>query len=158
VGAAFELETKLGEVGAREKLSVTREDAAPTSVVDVDSDAMTEALLNVLQNAVRYTGDDKRIGVRSSVNEGEALITITDNGPGIPKHEQGRIFEKFYSVVDPADPNVVGSGLGLPIVHQLVRAHLGKVTVDSDVGRGASFTIALPLAEPTSSVALAKEP
>jgi len=147
--AALELEVKLREVREKESLQVERAANEPTPLVEVDVDALVEALANILQDAVRYTGDDKRIRVRVGVREKDrqATVTITDNGPGIPKQDQGKIFEKFYRVVDPADPNVNGSGLGLAIVHQIVRAHLGSVVVDSDVGRGASFTIALPLAE-----------
>ncbi len=115
--------------------------------VDVDLDAMSEALLNLLQNALRYTPDDKRIQIRCELGEKEVGVSISDNGPGIAKHEQSLIFEKFYRVVDPANPNVQGSGLGLAIVHHVVRAHNGRVTVDSDLGKGATFHIWLPIPE-----------
>ncbi len=114
--------------------------------VEADAGAMSEALLNVLQNALRYTGDQKEIDVRVTSDDKEVIITIADNGPGIPKHEQRRIFEKFYRAIDPANPNVEGTGLGLAIVHLVVRAHNGRIFVESDVGKGAAFHIHLPKA------------
>ena len=143
--AAFEIERKLAEVRDPGALRIEQQVMDATLVVDVDVDAIVEALLNLLQNAVRYTGDEKNIGIGAGQRDGHALITISDNGPGIAKHEQGKIFEKFHRAVDPADPNVVGAGLGLSIVHQIVRAHLGSVVVDSDLGHGARFTIVIPL-------------
>jgi two-component system phosphate regulon sensor histidine kinase PhoR len=118
----------------------------PTLEAEVDLDAMSEALANVLQNALHYTGSDKRIQLGCYAQGKEIVVTIADNGPGIAKHEQRRIFEKFYRAVDPAKPNVEGSGLGLAIVHNIVRAHAGRITVDSDLGRGTAFQIYLPVA------------
>jgi two-component system phosphate regulon sensor histidine kinase PhoR len=146
VDAALEgLESQVKLGGLEAVTQVQREIADHLPLVDVDPEAMAEALLNVMQNALRYTGsDNKEISVRAARRDREVLITISDNGPGIPQHEQSKIFEKFHRVVDPALPDVNGSGLGLAIVHHIVRAHRGRITVQSDVGRGATFHIFLP--------------
>lgn len=126
---------------------VHREIADHLPLIDVDPEAMSEALLNVMSNALRYTPRDKKeISVRAIKRDKEIVISISDNGPGIPQHEQTRIFEKFYRVVDPALPDVDGTGLGLAMVHHIVRAHRGRITVQSDVGKGAAFHIVLPAA------------
>ncbi len=114
--------------------------------VDVDPEALTEALVNVLQNAVRFTGRDKLIKFSARREGPELVITVSDNGPGIAQHEQTRIFERFYRVVDPANPNVPGTGLGLPMVHHIVAAHEGRIVVQSELGKGAAFHIHLPIA------------
>jgi two-component system, OmpR family, phosphate regulon sensor histidine kinase PhoR len=127
------------------KVTLEREIADHVSYIDVDADAMTEALLNLLQNALRYTGEEKEIRIRCLQRDKEVEIAISDNGPGIAKEAQRRLFEKFYRVVDPANPHVVqGTGLGLAMVHHIVRAHAGRIEVDSDRGKGATFHIFLP--------------
>jgi two-component system phosphate regulon sensor histidine kinase PhoR len=137
---------KLG--GLEANTHVTREIAEGLPLIDVDRGAMSEALLNLLSNALRYTAPTgKELGVRAVKREHEVLITVHDNGPGIPHHEQTRIFEKFYRVVDPALPDVAGFGLGLSMVHHIVRAHRGRITVQSDSGKGCAFHIFLPAAE-----------
>jgi two-component system phosphate regulon sensor histidine kinase PhoR len=98
----------------------------------------------VLQNALRYTGREKRIALSCTRRDREVVLSVSDNGPGIPKHEQGRVFEKFHRVIDPANPNVDGVGLGLSIVQHIVRAHQGRITLSSEPGAGATFHIALP--------------
>jgi len=79
--------------------------------------------------------------------EGEVGIAVTDNGIGIPRPEQRRIFEKFYRIDDRLSRAKEGSGLGLAIVNHVVRAHKGRVTVDSEPGQGSTFTIVLPAAQ-----------
>jgi len=125
-------------------VDVERELAEHLPFVEVDVAAFTEALVNLLQNAMRYTGRDKWIRVRCVRRDKDVEITVADNGPGIPIAHQRLIFEKFYRVLDPANPNVDGTGLGLAMVHHIVSAHSGSVTVESDVGRGAAFHIFLP--------------
>ncbi len=152
---ALTTQMRMQNLDAKTKLTVEVADKLP--LVEVDAEAMTEALLNLLQNALRYTGDDKQIAVRCSFNEKErdVIITVSDNGPGIAKHEQRKIFEKFYRVIDPANPNVEGTGLGLAIVHHVVRAHGGRMFVESDLGKGASFHVHLPL--PVSELEMGPE-
>jgi two-component system phosphate regulon sensor histidine kinase PhoR len=127
------------------RVHISREVADHLPPVDVDRAAMIEAVTNVLTNALRYTGPDKEIRVRAVRHDGHVEISVSDNGPGIPKHEQRYIFEKFYRAVDPARPNVEGTGLGLAMVHHIVGAHGGRIAVDSEVGKGATFRIALPV-------------
>jgi len=148
VDAALQgLESQVKLSGLESVTHLHREVADDLPLVDVDPEAFSDALLNVMSNALRYTpADRKEITVRAAKRDKEILITISDNGPGIPHHEQSRIFEKFYRVVDPALPDVEGTGLGLAMVHHIVRAHRGRITVQSDIGKGAAFHIFLPAA------------
>jgi two-component system, OmpR family, phosphate regulon sensor histidine kinase PhoR len=112
--------------------------------VSVDLDAMTEALLNLLQNAQKYAGDDKRIAVRCACARREVTTAVVDDGPGVPKAEHRRIFEKFYRGKDERSRAIPGTGLGLAIVEHIVRGHEGRITLESEPGQGATFTCHLP--------------
>ena len=112
--------------------------------VKVDLDAMSEALLNLLQNAHRYTGPDKHIVVSAQTRRHMVAISVSDNGPGVAEADRRHIFGKFYRGKEPQERNLPGSGLGLAIVDSIVRAHRGRVELDSEGDQGACFTILLP--------------
>jgi two-component system phosphate regulon sensor histidine kinase PhoR len=112
----------------------------------VDRDAMVEAIGNLLSNAFKYGGSPPVIRLRARRVLAGVAIEVTDNGAGIPRGEHRRIFEKFYRVDDRLSRQREGSGLGLAIVKHVVRAHRGKVRLDSVTGRGSSFRIELATA------------
>ncbi len=113
--------------------------------VSVDREAIARSLLNLVNNALKYSQDQKFIGVRLSRDNGAVRLEVIDHGIGIPENEQAKIFEKFYRVGDPLVHNTKGSGLGLALVRHIAHAHGGEVTVDSAPGRGSKFTISLPV-------------
>lgn len=125
---------------------VRRELPAGLPRVWVDPAAIGDALLNLLQNACKYTGPEKKIAVTAHADGPTVFLTVSDNGPGIARADQKRIFEKFYRGKDPLDRTIEGSGLGLSMVKHIAKAHGGKVTVASQPGQGAAFTLALPAA------------
>jgi two-component system phosphate regulon sensor histidine kinase PhoR len=131
-----------------EQVELTRDVPEGLPDVSIDLAAMSEALLNLLQNAFKYTGSVKHIGIRARAGQGTVEIEVWDNGPGIPLPEQKRIFEKFYRARDIQAGAVEGSGLGLAIVQHIVMAHGGQVTVHSEVGHGATFKVSLPAIAP----------
>jgi len=135
---------------------VRRSVASDLPAVWADRQALIEALLNLLNNAHKYTGPDKRIEVSASRSGPTVLIEVADNGPGIAPREQKRIFDKFYRARDPLQRTIEGTGLGLAMVKHIVTGHGGRVSVSSDLGQGAKFRIALPAAEVSSDSAPAR--
>jgi signal transduction histidine kinase len=113
--------------------------------VNVDREAIARSLLNLVNNALKYSKDQKHIAVKLYRANGSVKLEVQDRGIGIPINEQEKIFEKFYRCGDPLVHNVKGSGLGLSLVRHIVRAHGGDVLVESAPDKGSKFTIALPL-------------
>lgn len=127
---------------ARFDLKVHCEEGLPP--VWIDQDALAEALLNLLNNAIKYTGEEKRIELRAHQVKGQVAISVVDNGIGIRAADRKRIFEKFYRSDVLLSRKTEGSGLGLSIVRHIVDAHGGRVQVESEEGRGSKFTVLLP--------------
>lgn len=113
--------------------------------ISVDREAIARSLLNLVNNAVKYSADNKYLGVNLYRSNGSVKLEVVDRGIGIPRAEQGKIFEKFYRACDPLVHNTKGSGLGLSLVRHVVAAHGGQVWVESTPGQGSKFTIALPV-------------
>lgn len=110
-----------------------------------DADALEQAILNLLSNAMKYSGANRSIQLRLTPKDASARIIVEDHGIGIPAAEQSRIFEKFYRGSADAHQRVAGTGLGLTLVQHTVRAHGGSVSVESSPGVGSTFTILLPI-------------
>jgi len=113
--------------------------------VTVDREAIARSLLNLVNNALKYSKDRKYIGVNLYRANGSVNLEVCDHGIGIAPNEQEKIFEKFYRCGDPLVHNVKGSGLGLSLVRHIARAHGGDVKVESAPETGSKFTIALPI-------------
>jgi len=113
-----------------------------------DHDALARALWNLLENAVRYSPDCATVWLGVATVDDHLAITVRDRGIGIPRQEQATIFRKFVRGSGGQRLGARGTGLGLAMVDEIVRAHAGEVLLDSKVGEGSTFTIMLPLEEP----------
>jgi signal transduction histidine kinase len=111
--------------------------------IRADEGALITALVNLLDNAYKYTLGDKHITLRAFAQNGDICFEVRDNGIGIPARETKRIFQKFYQADRRLSRSGGGCGLGLSIVHFLVEAHGGDVRVSSEPGKGSTFTVAL---------------
>lgn len=111
-----------------------------------DADALGTALVNLLDNAIKFTPADKHIVVRTYADDRNVVVAVRDNGTGIPVSEQRRIFRRFYRVDRRLTRETTGVGLGLSIVALIVRAHGGQIEVSSEPGAGSTFALRLPVA------------
>jgi signal transduction histidine kinase len=116
-------------------------------VVEGDREALAGALLNLLHNAYKYSGAEKRIELRAGARNGGVDIEVEDHGVGIGKRDRKRVFDRFYRVDNLLTRQTEGSGLGLSISRRIIEAHGGKLTVKSELGKGSTFTIHLPAAK-----------
>jgi signal transduction histidine kinase len=113
--------------------------------VALDAEAVKQALANLVDNAMKYSDERRRLGVTARRVGGEVSIEVADEGIGIAPREHERIFEKFYRIGRSETQGRRGSGVGLALVKHIVEAHGGRVTVDSRPGEGSRFTIHLPV-------------
>jgi PAS domain S-box-containing protein len=140
----------------------TRRGDVKAPIVFGDAALLRQAIANLVDNAIKYTPAEGEVVVRLSVAPGmepggkrdlsSAFISVSDTGIGIAPENQVRLFEKFYRVKRRDVPDVPGTGLGLSIVKSIVERHGGRIWVDSELNRGSTFTISLPLAERPSAL------
>jgi signal transduction histidine kinase len=124
------------------RITIRQECSTDLSPVRTDGLRLEQILVNLLSNAVRHSGPGEDVIVRCERTVDELLVHVIDRGPGIPSEDQTRIFEPFIRV----DPDTgLGSGLGLPVSRRMAELLGGRLTVSSALGRGATFTIAVPL-------------
>jgi two-component system phosphate regulon sensor histidine kinase PhoR len=116
-----------------------------------DPENTRRVLVNLVENAVKYSPRGGRIDVRIEEHDGQVRFVVRDRGLGIPAAEQERIFEKFYRLDPGMRGGIGGSGLGLYICRELASLMDGRLTVDSSPGRGSSFTFELPVAQAVSA-------
>ncbi len=110
-----------------------------------DPNAITTAFFNLLDNAVKYSGESREVLVDVAVDNGFIALSVTDRGVGIPPGEHEKVFEKFYRGSSAAGGRIRGSGIGLSITKHVAEMHGGEVTVDSEPGRGSRFTLRIPI-------------
>jgi signal transduction histidine kinase len=132
-----EMKDKVGAVKCESELSRLR--------VQVDPTLVQHAFRNIIENAFKFGAKELRVAGRA--DNGSVIVQFSDDGPGIPPEDRERIFERFYQVEKDFCGQIPGAGLGLTMVKQTVEAHGGKVWVESDVGKGSTFFVRLPVAQ-----------
>lgn len=130
-------------LAAQKNLKVTVNMAGQLAV-DGDDELLQRMLLNLFDNAVKYTPAGGQITIELAANNGDARIMVRDNGIGIPEKDQPRVFDRFYRVDKARSRAMGGAGLGLSIAQWIANAHGGSIVVESRAGRGSVFTIELP--------------
>jgi two-component system sensor histidine kinase KdpD len=138
--------TQLGRLGERldgRNIEVSIPESLPQ--VSADPEFMGIVIAQLLSNALRYTPPGSPLTLRAVTEDPEVIFTLEDHGPGISEKEQRRIFEKFYRGKDQREL-IPGTGMGLTIAREIVRAHNGRIWVESEPGKGAKFSFSLPRA------------
>ena len=127
-------------------LTVKNAIAENTPLVIADGDRMAQVILNLIDNAVKYTPENGNILISSQEKGSIVQVNVADTGMGIPEEDLPRVFERFYRVDKARSRDLGGTGLGLAIVKHIVQAHYGEVFVASHVGQGSTFSFTIPKA------------
>ena len=143
---AFEGAIPLVEAKAGlKKINIQNNVQANLSCVWADRDRLAQVLVNILDNAVKFTPEDGRIFIDAGQKDNYTVLTITDTGIGVPKEEVRRLGERFYRVDRSRSRDLGGTGLGLSIVKHLMLAHGGKMEIESQLGQGTKVSLYFPL-------------
>jgi two-component system OmpR family sensor kinase len=146
----LDLDVLTDELYAKAKALADRDwrlSGSGTGRLTADRQRLTQAVMQLAQNAAEHTRDGDRIALGSAISNGVARLWVSDNGPGIPEHEREQIFERFHRAGD-GGRRSAGAGLGLSIVRAIAEAHGGRVDLYSREGEGSTFTLILPTEPP----------
>jgi signal transduction histidine kinase len=142
----------LSLLAAERRISLTARAEPNWPALYADAQLLTQAVNNLLSNAIKYSPPGTEVVIACKLNYAGVLISVSDHGYGIPAEARERIFEKFYRLERDAASGAVGTGLGLPLVKEIVDRHGGRITVESEA-IGTTFTIHLPLQQPALTLA-----
>ncbi len=140
-------EAKALKTRAEDKGISLREELNESTLVKADPERVTQVIRNLLDNAITHTPEGGEITLETHTSSGEAVTTVTDDGPGIPQEDLAHIFDRFYRVDKSRSRGTGGTGLGLTIAKEIVEAHGGEITAKSEEGEGATFSFTLPLSQ-----------
>jgi signal transduction histidine kinase len=142
------MEPYAAEKGVNLKLETSSSPAGNGNLeLDIDGRALQQALVNLIDNAVKHSpkGQTVTVEIHLTADRNAVGLSVSDHGPGIPAAEREKIFERFYRLGSELRRETQGVGIGLSVVKHIVEAHGGRVLVESEIGKGSRFTIALPL-------------
>ena len=135
---------RLRPIAQKQTVALVMESFRPV-VAEVDEVKLTLALTNLIENAIKYNNPDGWVHVSLNADHQNFFVTVEDNGIGIPKEAQNRIFERFYRVDKSHSREIGGTGLGLAIARNAIIMHRGAIKVHSMEGEGTTFTVRIPL-------------
>ena len=145
-GLVHEVMETLRPVAAEKDIALEATLVEPSILVWADRDKVNQVLLNLIGNAIKFTAIEGRVTIAASTNgNGNAQVSVSDTGPGIPLHERENIFNKFYQIAQAGEAKPRGTGLGLAICKALVELHGGRIWVESEMNCGSRFCFTLPL-------------
>jgi len=145
VGICAHVLNKFEKMAEESHVRLSLEQETPIPFVAADADRIEQVLTNLVDNALRHTSDGGAITVRLRKLKDEVLLEVEDTGTGIPTEDLPFIFERFYKTDKARTRGKTGTGLGLAIVKNIVEAHGGMITAKSQVGKGTTFSIVLPV-------------
>jgi two-component system sensor histidine kinase BaeS len=140
--------TANGPEAARKGVELTAHHEPDLPLAMMDADRISQVVVNLLSNALRYTASGDRIDVRVNPEEsGRLVVSVADTGQGIPEDDLPHVFDRYYRGLEPREKRASGSGIGLAVVKELVEAHGGRVWAKSAHGKGSTFYFSIPAAE-----------
>ncbi len=133
------------DAAVKKNISITKNEISPSLLVEADRDYIEQVLVNLLDNAIKYTPEGGKVTVSAiEKDQKEIEISVQDNGIGIPQKDLPRIFERFYRVDKGRSQELGGTGLGLSIVKHIIQVHRGRIWAESQLGKGSTFNFTLP--------------